>query len=96
MARRARAAADDDGVVHEGRGRGAVQDGPVVGLLAAHAEAEHGSQRGEAEVRREEGMVGFDGIFVAERVVGWEEGVARGGAGLAVSQAGGDDYVVGG
>ena len=44
---------------------------------------------------RDEGILGVDVVLVAEGVVGWERGVVGGRGGLAVSQHGDYDYVVG-
>ena len=56
------AAADGDAALEEGR----VQAGPVVGLLGAHREAEDGFQRADAEVLRQERVLGAHAVPVVQ------------------------------
>lgn len=84
------AAARDDAAGREGR----VHDGPVVGLLGAHAEAEHGGEVAHAEVGRQQGVLGADAVFVVQFAGGGEEGLVGRRGGLAVAEHRDDDDVV--
>ncbi len=90
MPARARGAADDDYVLHEGR----IHAGPIVGLLAGHGEADDGVEFRDAEVGGEELVLGADAVAVVEGF--GEAGRVGGGGGFAVAEHGDDDDVVGG
>ncbi len=83
------AAAEGDGEVHEIR----VLRYPLISLARGHGPAEDAVQVGDAQVGGEELVLGADVVIEGnfwERVMG----VVGGGGGLAVSEEGGDDYVV--
>ena len=87
---RARAAADGDDVRHERR----EHDGPVVGLLGAHAEADDGGELRDAEVGGQELVLRPHAVFVVQLAGDGEEGLVGGGGRLAVAEHRDDDDVV--